>query len=207
MSMLNTESYQTPNSANRIRGVIRHALDKARGDVGRALSALIGESEDDPALGATALSRGLREMVMDEIKARQTAQALTIEKRYAHPGRENRKTSGVSANGNAQRINANQAPHGIPVAQNKPRVSLGIAAGVARSLKLSILDTFRLNGVPIGDCTGEEIATWADNNDKQSRIARAIGQGVPPTMKARDVLTADEAERRARIVTGKIYGA
>ncbi len=55
------------------------------------------------------------------------------------------------------------------------------------------LDSFKVNGEPIGDCTAEIVLHAADNHERDTKFMRYLASGVPLTGKIRDYKTEDEA--------------
>jgi hypothetical protein len=63
--------------------------------------------------------------------------------------------------------------------------------GVAKS----VLDTFLINGRPIGDFTGAEARAWSAAQTKRVRFVEAIANGVPDTKKIREFIQDNEAAK------------
>ena len=57
-----------------------------------------------------------------------------------------------------------------------------------------LLDSFLVNGRPIGDCTANEVLSQAERREVDARFMRLIASGIPPEAKIRDFVTAEEAE-------------
>jgi hypothetical protein len=55
------------------------------------------------------------------------------------------------------------------------------------------LNSFKVNGEPIGDCTAEVVLKVADNHERDARFMRYLASGVPLTGRIRDYKTEDEA--------------
>ena len=70
------------------------------------------------------------------------------------------------------------APVAPPVmTQSAARAAMAAVASVART---SLLDTFKLNGKPLGDCTPEEANRWADKRASQAKFVHLLTQNLPP---------------------------
>lgn len=65
---------------------------------------------------------------------------------------------------------------------------------IKTAIRLSKLDTFRINGRPIGDCTPEEAEGWAVSRERDARFVRALISGLPPGQPIRNTLKGDEAD-------------
>jgi hypothetical protein len=55
------------------------------------------------------------------------------------------------------------------------------------------LDSFLVNGEPIGDCTAETVMLAADKRDMDTSFMRYMANGVPPNGRIRDYRTEEEA--------------
>ena len=66
---------------------------------------------------------------------------------------------------------------------------------VARVASLSILDTFIINGQPIGDVTSLEAIQWASARRRDAKFALMLASGLPQDDPIRKHRTAEEAER------------
>lgn len=74
----------------------------------------------------------------------------------------------------------------------------GVVAGVAaitEVVRRSLLDTFRVNGQPIGDVTPREAEKWASSRERDARFVRRLTENLPPDTPIRRFRTAEEAER------------
>lgn len=65
---------------------------------------------------------------------------------------------------------------------------------IKTAIRLSKLDTFRINGRAIGDCTPEEAAGWAASRVRDAHFVRALIHGLPPGKPIRESLKGDEAD-------------
>jgi len=65
---------------------------------------------------------------------------------------------------------------------------------VKTAIKLSKLDTFLVNGRPIGDCTPEEAEGWAGARERDARFVRLLISGLPPDRPIRESLKGNEAD-------------
>lgn len=71
---------------------------------------------------------------------------------------------------------------------------------VAKVARLSMLDTFRINGQAIGDCTAKEARGWAGSRERDARFVRMLTANLPddePIRKYRDATEADSLYERA----------
>lgn len=58
------------------------------------------------------------------------------------------------------------------------------------------LDSFLINGEPIGDLTPEVVLARADRHERDAHFMRLIASGVPHGRRIRDYVTQEEAEER-----------
>lgn len=65
---------------------------------------------------------------------------------------------------------------------------------IKTAIRLSKLDTFRINGRAIGDCTPEEAAGWAASRVRDAQFVRALIHGLPPGKPIRESLKGEEAD-------------
>ncbi len=70
----------------------------------------------------------------------------------------------------------------------------GMAAVGAVAAK-SLLDTFKANGMPIGDLTSAEANAWADSHARDVRFVRLLTANLPPHLPIRTYRTGEEAAR------------
>jgi hypothetical protein len=76
----------------------------------------------------------------------------------------------------------------------QPSAAAKEEARVATAHVLSKLDTFRVNGKPIGDCTPEEALNWRASRVRDSRFVWLICAGIPAGHRIRDYIKPDDAE-------------
>lgn len=62
-----------------------------------------------------------------------------------------------------------------------------------------ILNSFKVNGEPIGDCTVETVSNAAAKTERDARFMRFLISGLPPTGTIRQYRTDEEAERLWRL--------
>ncbi len=74
----------------------------------------------------------------------------------------------------------------------RPSRSHGMDA-VASVARLTLLDTFRVNGRAIGDLTPEEANAWAGSRERDARFVRLLTANLPPGHIIREFRTGDEA--------------
>lgn len=70
----------------------------------------------------------------------------------------------------------------------------GIAA-VAAAARRSLLDTFRINGQPIGDVTPREAEKWAASRERDARFVKRLIENLPADVPIRRFRTGEEAAR------------
>jgi len=68
------------------------------------------------------------------------------------------------------------------------------------AVKLSKLDTFLVNGSPIGDLTPEEALGWAESRERDARFVRLLTQGLPPGRPIRDSYRGAEVDQMYEMV-------
>jgi hypothetical protein len=59
---------------------------------------------------------------------------------------------------------------------------------------LSKLDTFKVNGRPIGDCTANEALAWAESRQRDVRFVRLMVTNLPPDQPIRRFVLPNEAD-------------
>lgn len=62
-------------------------------------------------------------------------------------------------------------------------------------VKLSKLDTFTVNGMPVGDCTPEEAEGWASARECDARFIRMLIQPCPPGRPIRESWDGDDVDK------------
>ena len=65
---------------------------------------------------------------------------------------------------------------------------------VTVALRLSRLDTFVVNGRPIGDLTPEEARGWASSRERDARFVRMLIANLPPNRPIREFVRGQEAD-------------
>jgi hypothetical protein len=60
---------------------------------------------------------------------------------------------------------------------------------------ISKLDTFKVNGRPLGDCTAQEAMAWRASRVRDARFVYLAAVNLPPDRPIRDFITAAEIER------------
>jgi hypothetical protein len=83
-----------------------------------------------------------------------------------------RRAETQNSSGRGKRNSGNQA-----AAAPSARAGMDAVAAVTR---LSLLDTFRINGRAIGDCTPEEAQRWATSRERDARFVRLLTANLPP---------------------------
>ncbi|MBU8540860.1 hypothetical protein [Falsiroseomonas tokyonensis] len=69
------------------------------------------------------------------------------------------------------------------------------AAAITAAVKRSLLDTFLVNGQPIGNLTPREADAWAASRERDARFVRRLTENLPPDQPIRAFRTAEDAER------------
>jgi hypothetical protein len=95
-----------------------------------------------------------------------------------------------------------QAQARIAEAQNKKRAAAAVI--VKTAVKLSKLDTFLINGQPIGDCTPEEAEGWAQSRERDARFVRALIHGCPAGRPIRESRKPTEADKLYDKLDGRL---
>ena len=75
----------------------------------------------------------------------------------------------------------------------RPSAAAG-AAAIANVTRLSLLDTFKVNGQPIGDVTPVEANRWASSRERDARFVRMLTQNLPPDQPIKKYRTPDDAQ-------------
>jgi hypothetical protein len=92
-----------------------------------------------------------------------------------------------------KRAASKQVDHHPPMAPSKA-AARRIAALEKTAIRLSKLDTFIVNGHPIGDLTPIEALGWAMSRERDVRFVRMLVGGLPVDRPIRDSLTGEEAD-------------
>ena len=66
-------------------------------------------------------------------------------------------------------------------------------AAVTKIVTLSLLDTFKVNGRPVGDLTAGEANAWAGSRERDAKFVRLLTQNLPADQPIRKFRTGDEA--------------
>jgi hypothetical protein len=75
----------------------------------------------------------------------------------------------------------------------QPRPAAPKSTAVARLAQRTLLDTFKINGKPVGDLTPAEANQWAGAQERDARFVRLLTQNLPPDLPIRKFRTGDEA--------------
>lgn len=67
-------------------------------------------------------------------------------------------------------------------------------AGLANVVKLSLLDTFKVNGQSIGDVTPTEANAWAASRERDARFVKVLTYNLPPNDPIRKYRRPDEVD-------------
>ena len=163
-----------PTAAERLRLIARSCIVKAKGDTGKALEALqaILDKEKDAAL-ERALTESYRVMAMRALLAvhynelRAEGRIRVVETRIPTTDYERPKPT-------------SWARKFVQEHDEKRR---------------SLLDTFHINGVALGDCTREQLETRIERNEREARFLTAVVNGLPPGGRVRDYVKPEEADQ------------
>lgn len=68
-----------------------------------------------------------------------------------------------------------------------------VARAAARVAVLTVLDTFKIDGTPIGDVTPAMANRWAGSREQDARFVRLLTQNLPPDQPIRQFRTAADA--------------
>jgi hypothetical protein len=75
------------------------------------------------------------------------------------------------------------------------RISPDAIRAVSGTAAATLLDTFRVNGQPIGDLTVREATAWAGKRARDARFVRLLTDNLPPDDVIRKWRTGDDAAR------------
>lgn len=82
--------------------------------------------------------------------------------------------------------------HKRTAAPSRDRIQRAMAAVGAVAGK-SLLDTFLVNGQPIGDLTSREASAWAGSRERDARFVRLLVANLPPDAPIRKYRTGEDA--------------
>lgn len=74
-----------------------------------------------------------------------------------------------------------------------PNAFAAQAAAIAHVTHLSLLDTFKANGKPIGELTPEEANKWAGSRERDARFVRMLTANLPPDQPIKKYRTPEDA--------------
>lgn len=105
--------------------------------------------------------------------------------------RKREKSSGATTHTNTRDISPPTAggPQSAGPTDEEKEAARGVVARV-----ISKLDTFKINGRPIGDCTPTEASGWSDTKKREMRFIYLVTSGLPPNLPIRQFIRPDEAE-------------
>ena len=120
------------------------------------------------------------------------------QRRIARNATKPRTSSGASADADTKHLppqtaGGRKAPGPSPAERRKAQAdnATKLVAGIIKSK----LDTFKINGRPIGDCTPEEGMAWYSSHQRDGRFVWLLcNSGVPAGHRFRDYLKPQEAD-------------
>ncbi len=113
----------------------------------------------------------------------------------SHNPFENRKSNASPAGRN---LCGGETPtKSVPSGRNAESI-----AAAAVVVTKSLLDTFQVNGQPIGDLTAREVLASAETDARNARFKTMLCTGLPPKGKLRDYLKPADADRAWRLAGG-----
>ena len=62
----------------------------------------------------------------------------------------------------------------------RERVIEDVSQEVAEVITLNRINTFRVNGIPLSECTAREALSWCDKQERDVEFVRRICAGIPP---------------------------
>jgi hypothetical protein len=74
-------------------------------------------------------------------------------------------------------------------------------AGLMAAARMSVLDTFTVNGQPIGDITAREAKDWARARRRDARFVELLTENLPPAGRIRDYRDAADADRTWKLAS------
>jgi len=87
------------------------------------------------------------------------------------------------------------SPGSLPGDARPSRISPDAICAVSGAAAASLLDTFRVNGQPIGDLTVREASAWAGKRARDARFVQLLTDNLPPGDVIRKWRTGDDAAR------------
>lgn len=108
--------------------------------------------------------------------------------RESHPATARRANDNPSSDGGGL-----TRPDGHKLRAPPVRSTAGMEA-VSAVARLSLLDTFKVNGQAIGDLTPGEALRWAGSRERDARFVRLLAGNLPPDAPIRRWRTGDEAQ-------------
>lgn len=109
------------------------------------------------------------------------------------------KTRGASPPSSGATLFANTTPD--PPQRTGSLAAAGPSAAAREEARsavarvISKLDTFKINGRPIGDCTPEEAMGWRAARVRDARFIYLLASNLPPGRPIRDFIRPEEAEQ------------
>ena len=70
-----------------------------------------------------------------------------------------------------------------------------IQADEQRALQRRWFEEYKINGMPLGDCTTGEAERWAYSRERDARFIRLLIYGLPDNVKIRDHRTEEDAQK------------
>ena len=176
--------------------------------------ALYNRIRDDPVLlwelfqpyRATAVQALLTQATEELRRLEQSAKAASSA--LGHPVSENQmehaqRANHASLSGWGQ-LKSDRHRASAPSAQSQARTAMTAVAEVAR---LSLLDTFKINGRPIGDLTPAEALRWAGARERDARFVRLLTANLPDDTPIRKHRRAEDTQALYEQASVEIFDA
>ena len=202
--------YVRPNDL--LMQVARDALKASPRNWDGAKDALFQRVRDDPVL-LWAMFAPYRREAADKLLTQMAAQLRELEPPAVRAVPSAPGHAAVDNLGNHARCaNDVQSSEGrgqkMPGNQNRvappSRSGMDAVAAVAR---LSLLDTFKVNGQSIGDLTAEEAVRWAGAQERDARFVRLLTANLPTNAPIRKFRTGDEVQAIYEQASQEVSGA
>lgn len=112
-----------------------------------------------------------------------------------HPGRDNHAVSALSDRHDGGRTLAESPLHDAPVSSPRPPPDRrGAQEQVGAVLRLTMLDTFKIEGTPIGDMQAGAARAWARREGRHVRWVTMMTANMPAADPIRRWISAEDAD-------------